>query len=101
MPYYFPAYELLMDELRDYRFYKPDMLHPSDQAVDYVWQRLQETLLSPAARQMVSDWQPIRQALGHRPMHPDSEAYKSFADNTQRQLETFNRQYNKNIYQNN
>ena len=101
MPYYFPAYELLMDELRDYRFYKPDMLHPSDQAVDYVWQRLQETLLSPAARQMVSDWQPIRQALGHRPMHPDSEAYKSFADNTQRQLEAFNRQYNKNIYQNN
>ncbi len=94
---YFPAYELLMDELRDYRFYKPDMLHPSEQAVDYVWQRLHDTFLSAEARRMVQEWQPIRQALGHRPLRPDSEAYIAFADNTRRQIETFNMKYNKHL----
>ena len=75
---YFPAYELVIDELRDYRFYQPDMLHPSPQAVEYIWERLAEVYLSPRARQFVSDWQPIKAALNHRPFHPDSEDYQQF-----------------------
>ena len=56
---YFPAYEIINDELRDYRFYAEDMLHPSSQAVEYIWQRLSEVYLSDAAKQFVKEWQPL------------------------------------------
>ena len=75
---YFPAYEIVVDELRDYRFYQPDMLHPSQQAVDYIWERLSDAYLSPLAKQFVKDWQPIKAALGHKPFHPDSDDYHQF-----------------------
>ena len=75
---YFPAYEIVNDELRDYRFYQPDMLHPSQQTVDYIWERLSEVYLSPLAKQFVKDWQPIKAALGHKPFQPDSEDYQQF-----------------------
>ena len=75
---YFPAYEIVLDELRDYRFYQPDMLHPSPQAVEYIWERLSEVYLSPLAKQFVRDWQPIKAALRHKPFHPDSEDYQQF-----------------------
>jgi len=91
--YYFPAYELLMDELRDYRFYKADMLHPSEQAVDYIWERLQATLFSPEAQQMVAEWTPLRLALNHRPLCPESEEYQAFLRQTQQQLAAFNKKY--------
>ncbi len=75
---YFPAYEIVLDELRDYRFYQPDMLHPSSQAVDYIWERIVESYLSPRARSFLDEWQPIKQALGHRPFNPDSTEYQQF-----------------------
>lgn len=75
---YFPAYELVMDELRDYRFYQPDMLHPSQQTVEYIWERLTEVCLSQRAKQFVKDWQPVKAALGHKPFHPDSDDYQQF-----------------------
>ena len=76
--HYFPAYEIVLDELRDYRFYQPDMLHPSQQAVEYIWERLFDTYLSPLAQQFVRDWQPIKAAMHHKPFHPDSEEYQQF-----------------------
>ena len=75
---YFPAYEIVLDELRDYRFYKEDMLHPSAQAVEYIWQQLVDKYLSPAAQTFIKEWKPIKEALGHRPFNPDSEKYKQF-----------------------
>lgn len=90
---YFPAYEIVNDELRDYRFYAADMIHPSEQAVDYIWQRLTETYLSPSARQFLSDWLPIRQALNHRPFHPESEAYHAFIDKTMLKVEELRKKY--------
>lgn len=75
---YFPAYEIVLDELRDYRFYQEDMLHPSSQAVEYIWQQLVANYFSPAARQFLDDWRPIKQALQHRPFHPDSDEYQQF-----------------------
>lgn len=77
---YFPAYELVNDELRDYRFYNPDMLHPSDQAVEYVWERLSEVYLSTEAKEFLREWKPIKEALAHKPFHPDSEEYKIFRE---------------------
>ena len=75
---YFPAYEIVLDELRDYRFYQPDMIHPSAQAVEYIWERLVEHCFSPRAKQFLNEWQPIKQALGHRPFNPGSPEYQQF-----------------------
>lgn len=91
--HYFPAYEIVNDELRDYRFYAADMLHPSEQAVDYIWERLCETYLSDRARQFLSEWQPVRQALGHKPFEPESEAYRTFMNKTMLKVEELRKKY--------
>ena len=82
---YFPAYEIVLDELRDYRFYQSDMLHPSDQAVEYIWQQLVEAYFSPRAKQFLREWKPIKEALGHRPFQPDSDTYREFLEKARRQ----------------
>lgn len=76
--HYFPAYEILTDELRDYRFYATDMVHPSALAVDYVWERLAETSFSPETRQVASEYEALQRMLAHRPLHPDGEEYRRF-----------------------
>lgn len=80
LPYchYFPSYEILMDELRDYRFYADDMLHPSPVAVDYIWECFCETCFSPATRQIMQEWEKIRKGLEHRPFDAQSDAYQRF-----------------------
>ncbi len=86
---YFPAYEIMNDELRDYRFYQPDMLHPSDQAVDYIYERFAETYFSEEAKAMVTEWEPIKAALAHRPFNPDSEEHKAFLAKVTAKKEAF------------
>lgn len=83
---YFPAYEIVNDELRDYRFYREDMLHPSDQAVEYIWQRLQETYLSNSAKDFIEKWKPLKEAIRHRPFNPDGAEYKAFANKTKENI---------------
>lgn len=90
---YFPAYELVLDELRDYRFYAADMLHPSQQTVEYIWERLVETYFSSAAKKYLEEWRPLKQALGHRPFNPNSEESKSFHDKTMLKLIEFRKKY--------
>ncbi len=87
--YYFPAYEIVNDELRDYRFYAPDMLHPTAQTVEYIWQRMVETCFSDAAKQYLEEWKPLKRALAHRPFNPESEEYQQFMEVTQNQLKAF------------
>ena len=86
-PYYFPAYEIMMDELRDYRFYAPDMLHPSQQAVEYLWERLVDTLFSDAAKTFLDEWRPLKQLLAHKPFNADSEEYRTLMDKTMLKVE--------------
>lgn len=86
---YFPAYEVMMDELRDYRFYDEDMIHPSSQAVDYIWQRFAATYFSDETQQVNEEWSQIRRALDHRPLNPETEAYRTFVRQTARRLEAF------------
>lgn len=90
---YFPSYELLMDELRDYRFYAPDMLHPSTQAVDYIWERLVDSYFSPAAKDYLAEWRPLKQALAHKPFNPDSPEYRAFREQTYNKLKDFRKKY--------
>ena len=90
---YFPAYEIVLDELRDYRFYKDDMLHPSPQAVEYIWQQLVEHYFSPAAKEFLREWAPLKAALGHRPFDPDSESYHDFMDKTMLKVAELQKKY--------
>jgi hypothetical protein len=84
---YFPAYELMMDELRDYRFYADDMLHPSEAAVRHVWERFAETCLDTAAQETLKEVEAIQKALNHTPQHRQSEAYRQFLSQTMLKIE--------------
>lgn len=90
---YFPAYEIMNDELRDYRFYAEDMLHPSAQAVEYIWQRLSETYLSGDAKAFIQEWAPLKAALNHKPFNPESEEYKAFMHKTMLKVDELQKKY--------
>lgn len=90
---YFPAYELLLDELRDYRFYKEDMLHPSDQAVSYIWECFQQSYFADETSQYTAEWSALKKALAHRPLHPESEAYHQFLCKTMLKIDTLQKKY--------
>ena len=76
--HYFPAYEIQLDELRDYRFYAPDMLHPSDVAVEYIWSMFSDTYFSKDTLELKKRLEQLAADFSHRPIHPDSPEYKSF-----------------------
>ena len=90
---YFPAYEIVNDELRDYRFYKEDMLHPSNQAVEYIWQRLSEAYLSAEAKAFVAEWAPLKAAMNHKPFDADSQEYKVFMNKTMLKVAELQKKY--------
>lgn len=75
--YYFPSYEILLDELRDYRFYAEDMHHPSAQAIDYIWSRLAQCAFSTQTMQYLKEYEPIRKGLLHRPLQANAEEEKA------------------------
>ncbi|MFD2786493.1 GSCFA domain-containing protein [Hymenobacter rubripertinctus] len=83
---YFPAYELLMDDLRDYRFYASDMLHPSEVAENYVWERFTRTYFDAAFGRFKKEWEGIRQSLNHRPLYPASPEHREFLATTLERL---------------
>jgi hypothetical protein len=84
---YFPAYEILVDELRDYRFYKSDLVHPSEEAENYIWEKWQQFSFSPETQQKVAEIQKIQLELAHRSFNPDSEAHRKFLHNLLGKLE--------------
>ena len=90
---YFPAYEIQLDELRDYRFFDADMLHPSPQAVDYIWERFADRWLDAETHRFLVDYEPIRKAMQHRPDDPDSPATIRFRERTQEQLNALMEKY--------
>ena len=84
---YFPAYELMMDDLRDYRFYKADMLHPSEEAEDYIWEKFMERYFSSPLKEFAIKWSAILSALRHRPFHPHTRSHQQFLRETIKKLE--------------
>lgn len=90
---YFPSYEIQLDELRDYRFYAADMLHPSPEAVDYIWQRLVHHTFSDEAKQYLRDYDPIRKGLEHRSFTPDSAEDKARITALREKAASLQRQY--------
>lgn len=75
---YFPAYEIMMDELRDYRFYGEDLVHPNALAVEYIWEKFKDTWISPDCYPVMDEVYGVQKGLLHRPFNPDSEAHQTF-----------------------
>jgi hypothetical protein len=84
----FPSYEIMMDELRDYRFYAEDMLHPSQVAIDYIWQRFSESTISQESHSIMDEVETIQKGLAHRPFNPNSEEHKKFLGNLNQKINT-------------
>ena len=76
--FYFPSFEIMMDDLRDYRFYADDLCHPSSQAVDYIWEKFAGTFFSTETNAVIQAVNKIGLAIRHRPFNPDSENYSGF-----------------------
>ena len=90
---YFPSYEIVLDELRDYRFYAEDMVHPSSVAVDYIWERFSDTYFSEATQQLNVELKDIARALAHRPFDASSEAHRAFLSKIMLKIEDIKKKY--------
>jgi len=76
--HYFPSFEIVMDDLRDYRFFESDLVHPNKQAQDYIWDIFQTTYFDPETRSIVDNWVNISSKLNHKPFHPSSQNHQLF-----------------------
>ena len=90
---YFPSYEIMMDELRDYRFYAEDMLHPSQTAIDYIWVRFFENYISEEKYTVMQEVCDIQKALHHRPFNPNSERHQKFLQHLQEKIVKLQKQF--------
>jgi GSCFA family len=86
--HYFPSYEIFMDELRDYRFYAADMLHPSDQGTHYVWDKFCETWVDEPSKLLMAEIETITKAAHHRPLNADSDLHRKFQQTMLKKVET-------------
>lgn len=85
---YFPSYEIMMDELRDYRFYAEDMLHPNQTAIDYIWLRFYEHYISESVFGLMNEIGSIQKGLAHRPFNPNTESHQKFLAQLNLKIET-------------
>lgn len=90
---YFPAYEIMMDELRDYRFYKEDRIHPTAEAENYIWERFSSAFFPEETRLKISEIEKINRELGHRPLNPESNSHQKFLQNLLSKLERMNAEF--------
>ena len=89
---YFPSYEIVMDELRDYRFYAEDMLHPNAIAINYIWERFKETAISEEVYRIMDEVESIQKALAHKPFNPNSESHQKFVKNLTTKIQLLHNQ---------
>jgi hypothetical protein len=85
----------MMDELRDYRFYADDLLHPSQMAIDYIWQRFSETTISAESHSIMNEVEIIQKGLAHRPFNPDSASHKQFLTSLNQKISKLQERFNK------
>lgn len=87
---YFPSYEIMIDELRDYRFYSKDLIHPSDEAIEYIWQRFKCSYMENDTLSVLEKWDKLRSALNHKPFQPHSNSHQKFLKETLKSLNELN-----------
>lgn len=85
--FYFPSYEIMMDELRDYRFYERDLIHPNALAIDYIWDKLSNYYFDKNTTDLIAKIQQIQQALSHRPFDQKTAKYFQFKENTEQKID--------------
>lgn len=90
---YFPAYEILLDELRDYRFYADDMTHPSQTAIEHIWECFGRCFFNSDTMKLNEEIEAVIRAVGHRPFDAESEGYRSFLHNLLRKIEAIEEKY--------
>ncbi len=90
---YFPSYEIMMDELRDYRFYDRDMVHPNQLAIDYIWEKFKQVWISEEAFAAMEKVDDIQRGLKHRPFNPDSEQHRKFRETLETKIATIKQEY--------
>jgi len=85
--FYFPSYEIMMDDLRDYRFYASDMVHPNQTAIDYIWEQFKQVWIAENTHLIMKEVETIQKGLAHKPFNPSSEQYQAFLKNLQQKIE--------------
>ena len=90
---YFPAFEIMMDELRDYRFYAEDMLHPNQTAIDYIWMQFFENYISESVFGLMNEIGSIQKGLQHRPFNPKTESHQKFLNQLDLKIKTIQNQH--------
>jgi len=96
--FYFPSYEIMMDELRDYRFYKEDMIHPNKTAVEYIWKKFKNTWISEDAYKTMSKVELIQKGLHHKPFNKNSEAHTKFLEKLKSEQEALKKEFSHIIF---
>lgn len=91
---YFPAYEIMLDDLRDYRFYKSDMLHPSLEAEEYIWNKFSETLFDSETNTFLKKWKSVYSSLQHKPFHSETTSHQKFLTNLLAELQELKNRVN-------
>ena len=85
--YYYPAYEIVIDDLRDYRFYKEDLIHPNRQATNYIWKHFTKSIFDEELLEFIQQWQKVYASLNHRPFNPGSYEHQQFLQKLLQELE--------------
>ncbi len=92
---YFPAYEIMMDDLRDYRYYKQDMVHPNKIAIHYIWNKFTHAFIAEQTITIMSEVNQLQKDLAHRPIHPQSDSHKKFIATIKNKVENIRKKYPK------
>ncbi len=85
---YFPSYEIMLDDLRDYRFYEKDLIHPNEQAIDYIWDVFTKTFCTGNTKKILHEWDKVSRSLSHKPFNTKDEKHQRFLHQTLEKLQT-------------
>jgi lysophospholipase L1-like esterase len=96
--YYFPSYEIMMDQLRDYRFYGEDMIHPNQTAINYIWEKFQEVWISKDTYKTMEEVDVVQKGIKHRPFNPNSEANQIFLKNLEEKKMFLQKRYSHIVF---
>ncbi|WP_372746397.1 GSCFA domain-containing protein [Lutibacter sp.] len=91
--YYFPSYEIMMDDLREYRFYANDMVHPNETAINYIWEQFQNVWIDEKTKAVQKEVETIQRGLAHKPFNSNSEQHKQFLLTLNKKIEVLNKKY--------
>ncbi|WP_372793431.1 GSCFA domain-containing protein, partial [Lutibacter sp.] len=88
--YYFPSYEIMLDDLREYRFYNSDMIHPNETAINYIWEHFQQVWINENTSSIMKEVDSIQKGLAHKPFNPNSEQHQQFLINLNQKIKDLN-----------